>query len=142
MGDGGSYFLGFALAAISIVGPAKGITTVSILLPLLIFSLPIADMSAVIMGRIWAGRSPFHPDRRHIHHRLMRAGFGHRRTVLLIYVFTQWLASLALVVANTEMRFLWLALATALLVTTVVIIQLQRNSEIEDHGTRHIFTDS
>ena len=85
MGDGGSYFLGFTLAAVSIVGPAKGLTTVSLLLPLLILSLPLADMSAVIMGRLREGRSPFYPDRRHLHHRLLRAGFSHRRTVLLIY---------------------------------------------------------
>jgi|TARA_E500000331_G_scaffold26674_1_gene22787 UDP-N-acetylmuramyl pentapeptide phosphotransferase/UDP-N-acetylglucosamine-1-phosphate transferase len=129
MGDGGSYFLGFTLAAVSIVGPAKGLTTVSLLLPLLILSLPLADMSAVIMGRLREGRSPFHPDRRHLHHRLLRAGFSHRRTVLLIYVFTQWLASLALVVANAEMRFLWLALATAILVATVVISRRQLQTE-------------
>jgi UDP-N-acetylmuramyl pentapeptide phosphotransferase/UDP-N-acetylglucosamine-1-phosphate transferase len=129
MGDGGSYFLGFTLASISIVGPAKGLTTVSLLLPLLILSLPLADMSAVIMGRLRAGRSPFYPDRRHLHHRLLRAGFSHRRTVLIIYVFTQWLASIALVVANAEMRFLWLALATAILVATVVVSRRQLQTE-------------
>ena len=130
MGDGGSYFLGFTLAAVSIVGPAKGLTTVSLLLPLLILSLPLADMSAVIMGRLREGRSPFYPDRRHLHHRLLRAGFSHRRTVLLIYVFTQWLAALALVVANAEMRFFWLALATAILVATVVISRRQLQTEL------------
>ena len=129
MGDGGSYFLGFTLAAVSIVGPAKGLTTVSLVLPLLILSLPLADMSAVIMGRLREGRSPFYPDRRHLHHRLLRAGFSHRRTVLLIYVFTQWLAALALVVANAEMRFLWLALATAILVASVVISWRQLQME-------------
>ena len=130
MGDGGSYFLGFSLAAISIVGPAKGLTTVSLLLPLLILSLPLADMSAVIMGRLSSGHSPFYPDRRHLHHRLLRAGFSHRRTVLLIYVFTQWLAALAMVVANVEMRFLWLGLATAILVGTVVVMQRQKQAEL------------
>ncbi|NQV11657.1 MAG: undecaprenyl/decaprenyl-phosphate alpha-N-acetylglucosaminyl 1-phosphate transferase [Cyanobacteria bacterium] len=120
MGDGGSYFLGFALAAISIVGPAKGLTTVSLLFPLLILSLPLADMSAVIMGRLSEGHSPFYPDRRHLHHRLLRAGFSHRRTVVLIYAFTQWLAALALVVADVEMRFLWLAIATAVLIGALV----------------------
>ncbi len=129
MGDGGSYFLGFALGAISIVGPAKGLTSVSLLLPLLILSLPLADMSAVIMGRLREGRSPFHPDRRHLHHRLLRAGFSHRRTVLLIYAFTQWLAALALVVANAEMRFLWLALATAVLIAVVVVSRRQMQEE-------------
>ena len=129
MGDGGSYFLGFTLAAVSIVGPAKGLTTVSLLLPLLILSLPLADMSAVIMGRLSEGHSPFYPDRRHLHHRLLRAGFSHRRTVLLIYVFTQWLAALAMVVANVELRFLWLALATAILVGTVVELRRRQMEE-------------
>ncbi len=136
MGDGGSYFLGFALASISIVGPAKGLTTVSVLLPLLILSLPLADMSAVIMGRLSAGRSPFYPDRRHLHHRLLRAGFSHRRTVVLIYAFTQWLAALALVLANAEMRFLWLGLATAVLIGVIIVSRHQMaalvsNEEVE-----------
>ncbi|HCA62372.1 MAG TPA: undecaprenyl-phosphate alpha-N-acetylglucosaminyl 1-phosphate transferase, partial [Synechococcales bacterium UBA8647] len=74
----------------------------------------------VIMGRVSDGRSPFYPDRRHLHHRLLRAGYSHRRTVLLIYAFTQWLAALALVAANAEMRFLWLGLATAVLVWVVL----------------------
>ena len=129
MGDGGSYFLGFALAAISIVGPAKGLTSVSLLLPLLILSLPVADMSAVIMGRLRQGRSPFYPDRRHLHHRLLRIGFSHRRTVVLIYAFTQWLVALALVLANAELRFLWLALATAILVAVIVIARRQIENE-------------
>ncbi len=131
MGDGGSYFLGFALAAISIVGPAKGLTTVSLLFPLLILSLPLADMSAVIMGRLSEGHSPFYPDRRHLHHRLLRAGFSHRRTVLLIYAFTQWLAALALVAANVEMRFLWLGLATAVLIGVVTASRRQMHRLVE-----------
>jgi hypothetical protein len=106
-----------------------------LVLPLLILSLPLADMSAVIMGRLSAGRSPFHPDRRHLHHRLLRAGFSHRRTVVLIYAFTQWLASLALVVANAEMRFLWLGLATSVLIAVVVAchrsLERDRASELE-----------
>lgn len=131
MGDGGSYFLGFSLAAISLVGPAKELTTVSLLLPLLILSLPLADMSAVIMGRVSDGRSPFYPDRRHLHHRLLRAGFSHRRTVVLIYAFTQWFAALALVAANAEMRFLWLALATGVLVWIVVSSRRELLEEAE-----------
>ena len=44
-------------------------------------------------------------------------------------MFTQWLAALALVVANAEMRFLWLAVATAILVATVVISRRQLQTE-------------
>ena len=128
MGDGGSYFLGFTLAAISIIGPAKGLTTVSLIIPLLILSLPLADMSAVIMNRLREGRSPFHPDRNHLHHRLLRAGLSHKRTVVLIYAFTQWLAALALVAANAEMRFLWLSIATAILVSAIINSRRELNS--------------
>ena len=134
MGDGGSYFLGFSLAAISLVGPAKELTTVSLLLPLLILSLPLADMSAVIMGRVSSGRSPFYPDRRHLHHRLLRAGFSHRRTVVLIYAFTQWFAAIALVAANAELRFLWLALATGVLIWVVVRSHRSQGDEPLDQG--------
>ena len=49
--------------------------------------------------------------------------------MLLIYVFTQWLAARP-VVANAEMRFLWLALATAILVATVVISRRQLQTEL------------
>jgi len=72
------------------------------------------------MGRLSEGHSPFYPDRRHLHHRLLRTGLSHRRTVLLIYAFTQWLGSLALVLVNAELRFLWLALATAVLIWVLV----------------------
>jgi UDP-N-acetylmuramyl pentapeptide phosphotransferase/UDP-N-acetylglucosamine-1-phosphate transferase len=142
MGDGGSYFLGFSLAAISIVGPAKGLTSVSLLLPLLILSLPLADMSAVIMGRVSAGRSPFYPDRRHLHHRLLRVGFSHRRTVVLIYAFTQWLVALALVLANAELRFLWLALATAVLIGVVIACRRSLSREQEQHDRQQGFSEA
>ena len=60
---------------------------------------------------------------------MLRAGFSHRRTVLLIYVITQWLATLALEVAKAEMRCIPLALATAILVATVVISRRQLQME-------------
>ena len=135
MGDGGSYFLGFSLGSISIIGPAKEFTGVSLLLPLLILFLPLADMSAVVLGRLRAGYSPFYPDRRHLHHRLLRAGFSHRHTVFLIYAIAQWLACLALVVANVGNRFLWLSLATALLIW-LLLRSGQRQGVPQGHGER------
>jgi bacteriorhodopsin len=49
----------------------------------------------------------------------------------MIYAFTQWLAALALVVANAELRFLWLTLATAVLVAAVILTRrsLQRDPD-------------
>ena len=49
--------------------------------------VPIVDMNYVFFSRISAGESPFYPDRRHLHHRILRAGFSHRETVILTYLF-------------------------------------------------------
>ncbi|MFM7268723.1 MAG: undecaprenyl/decaprenyl-phosphate alpha-N-acetylglucosaminyl 1-phosphate transferase, partial [Cyanobium sp.] len=68
-------------------------------------------------------------DRRHLHHRLLRSGLSHRRTVVLIYAFTQWLGALALVLADAENRFLWLALATAVLIAAVVLCRRSLQAE-------------
>lgn len=97
MGDGGSYFVGFLLAAISISGSAEVPQTTIVLLPLLILAVPISDMMLVILARMRQGKSPFIADNRHLHHRLLKAGLTHRFTVLAIYALTYWIGSLALV---------------------------------------------
>lgn len=100
MGDGGAYFLGFTLAGVSAIGLIKGVTTVAVLLPYLILAVPLVDMSAVIVSRVFQGRSPFVADNRHLHHRLLQAGLSQRLTVLFIYSLTLWVGSLALAVAG------------------------------------------
>lgn len=96
MGDGGAYFMGFTLAGVGVIGLVKSVTTVAVLLPYVILAVPILDMSAVILDRIRCGSSPFVADKRHLHHRLLKAGLSHRFTVLFIYVLTLWVGSIAL----------------------------------------------
>jgi UDP-GlcNAc:undecaprenyl-phosphate/decaprenyl-phosphate GlcNAc-1-phosphate transferase len=96
MGDGGSYFIGFTIAGISIVGLTKSAAAVAILLPCLILAVPILDMSAVIAARLYSGKSPFVADKRHLHHRLLNAGLSQRLTVLVIYSLSLWSGSLAI----------------------------------------------
>ncbi len=104
MGDGGAYFMGFSLAGIGIVGLVKGVTTVAltvaVVLPYLILAVPILDMSAVILDRLRHGKSPFVADKRHLHHRLLKAGLSQRLTVLFIYSLTLWAGTLALAVSG------------------------------------------
>ena len=54
---------------------------------LIIFALPILDMAYVIFKRIINKKSPFFPDRNHIHHRMLNFGFNHKQAVLNLYVF-------------------------------------------------------
>ncbi|MEM1367337.1 MAG: MraY family glycosyltransferase [Cyanobacteria bacterium P01_H01_bin.15] len=96
MGDGGAYFMGFTLAGVGTIGLVKTAAVTAVLLPYLILAVPIIDMSAVILSRVFQGKSPFLADKRHLHHRLINAGLSHRTTVLFIYALTLWVGSLAL----------------------------------------------
>ncbi len=85
MGTTGSQFIGFTLAAISIIGAFKVAVAAAVALPILVFGVPIFDAMFVVWKR-WRARRPIHSaDRSHLHHRLMQRGFSHRQTVLLIY---------------------------------------------------------
>lgn len=85
MGDCGSQYLGFMLASFSILGTVKGATLVAVIIPGLALSLPIFDTLFAIIRRKINKRPVMQADKGHIHHRLLKAGLGQRRTVLLIY---------------------------------------------------------
>ncbi|HEY9699790.1 MAG TPA: MraY family glycosyltransferase [Trichocoleus sp.] len=115
MGDGGAYFMGFTLAGIGVVGLVKSVTTAAVLLPYLILAVPILDMSAVILDRLRNGKSPFTADKRHLHHRLLKAGLSHRAAVLFIYSLTLWVGTLALAFSGIPSGLTYAIAATALL---------------------------
>lgn len=85
MGDGGSQLLGFALATVSLVQPAKAATVVALVIPALVLGLPIFDTLFAILRRLIRGQSVVTADKEHLHHRIMRAGFGQTRSVLIMY---------------------------------------------------------
>lgn len=86
MGDAGSQFIGFTTAALSILLTQDSNCAISPVLPLLILGLPLIDTAMVMTIRIKQGRSPFSPDKNHIHHQLMRFGFHHYEAVAIIYL--------------------------------------------------------
>ena len=87
MGTGGSQFIGFALAAISIVGAFKIATAMAIALPILVFGVPIFDAIFVVIKRFMDKRPVHVADQSHLHHRLLRRGLSHKQVVLVIYSF-------------------------------------------------------
>ncbi|MGB3788236.1 MAG: MraY family glycosyltransferase [Phormidesmis sp.] len=115
MGDGGAYFIGFTLAGVGVIGLVKGVTTVAVLLPSLTLAVPLLDMSAVILLRLRQGLSPFVADKRHLHHRLLNAGFSHRFTVMFIYVLALWVGSLAMAFSGLRAGIPFVFASTALL---------------------------
>jgi UDP-N-acetylmuramyl pentapeptide phosphotransferase/UDP-N-acetylglucosamine-1-phosphate transferase len=115
MGDGGSYFMGFTLAAVGVIGLVKIPAVTAVLLPYVILAVPIVDMSAVILARLRRGKSPFVADKSHLHHRLLRAGLSQRLAVLFIYCLTLWVGSIALAIAGIPSGIVYACCTTSLL---------------------------
>jgi len=85
LGDSGSLFTGFLLAALSVLGTQKATTAVAIVVPILAFGFPVVD-TAMTMGRRLVSRKPvFQGDNEHIHHMLLARGWSQRRAALVLY---------------------------------------------------------
>jgi len=127
MGDSGAMLIGLSMAAAAILvtgqlnslvagqaGPVEVTARqqfpafLPLLLPVAVLLLPLLDMGLAVVRRVGTGKSPFHPDRRHLHHQLLQLGHTHRRAVLIMYLWTALFAfgGAALVWWTTE-RVLW-----------------------------------
>ena len=85
MGDGGSLFLGFMLSTMSILGPVKSATMIAVIIPVLVLGVPIFDTAFAIFRRMVNKRPIMEADKGHLHHRLMKLGYGQRRATLMLY---------------------------------------------------------
>ncbi len=102
MGDSGSYFLGFMLASLSILGSIKSQATVAVLIPVIALGLPLVDTVLAPVRRFFMGRQLFQPDKSHIHHKLLRLGFSQRGAVLLLYGANILLGLFAILLVNAH----------------------------------------
>ena len=100
MGDGGSYFIGYTIAALSIMGSLKSQVGATLLIPLLALGVPIFDTILSPVRRWVRGRQMFRPDKGHIHHRLVAMGLSSKRTVLILYGISCALCLLAILLIN------------------------------------------
>jgi UDP-GlcNAc:undecaprenyl-phosphate GlcNAc-1-phosphate transferase len=100
MGDSGSMLVGLMLSAAATTATTNadpqgfngGLRALPLFLPLLIpiavLAIPFIDLLLAIVRRVTSGHSPFAPDKRHLHHRLLELGHSHRRAVLLLYFWS------------------------------------------------------
>ena len=107
MGDSGSLSLGFLLACITLkasaIVPGKSV----ILIPMLLLGLPITDTTLAIIRRVRRGIHPFHADREHIHHRLVRLGLSQSGAALVMIGISMVFGIMAYLVAQgvyTDMK--------------------------------------
>src|SRR5215469_15501076 len=99
-------------------------TILPILLPIAILVIPYADLLLAVIRRTARGRSPFAPDRKHLHHRLQNMGHSHRQSVLLMYLWTALFSGAVVGLSVVRTGLVWLGVVTlaalaALLLATV-----------------------
>ncbi len=128
MGDCGSYFLGFVLAALSIDGALKGATALTIIIPVLILGLPIFDTAFAIIRRMIARKPIFQADKGHFHHRLLNIGMEHRSAVLFIYFISIMMNFLSIAIIK-EIYFQIFILSILILV--MILIPLVKSKKME-----------
>ncbi|MGI6092387.1 MAG: undecaprenyl/decaprenyl-phosphate alpha-N-acetylglucosaminyl 1-phosphate transferase [Veillonellaceae bacterium] len=102
MGDTGSMFLGYMLAAVSVTGAVKSAATIALIVPIVALGLPIMDTAFAIIRRYMSGKPIFKPDKGHLHHRLLEMGLTQKQAVLLMYVISGCLGMSA--IALTEVN--------------------------------------
>ena len=139
-GTSGVQFVGYTLAVLAILGTAK------VAVALLVLGVPIIDTFWIIVRRISQRRSPFTPDRTHIHHRLLDLGLSHRQTVLAIYGICLVLAVLALLLSGVTQLYafagVFIAFGLVLFVPTRGDLNRPDELEAEEYDPRHVVQPS
>jgi len=125
MGDAGSMMLGLLIAWVLITlsqGPDRAFPAVT---ALWLFALPLLDTLSVMLRRMLRGRSPFAPDREHLHHILIVAGYSNRAVVGIMFVGAMLFAAFGLLMFKTGIPDYW-QFTTALGVFALINLALHR----------------
>ena len=125
VGTSGVMFIGYTLAVLSTLGAAK------VAVALLVLSIPIIDAFWIIVRRVAQGRSPFSPDRGHLHHRLLDVGLSHRQTVLLIYGICIALGGLSLLLTGAGQQYAFLGVFVLIGLVLFVLARLDLGGDGE-----------
>jgi UDP-GlcNAc:undecaprenyl-phosphate/decaprenyl-phosphate GlcNAc-1-phosphate transferase len=127
MGDSGAYWLGLALALLSVAGVAKVAIAAAVAVPLLAMAIPIVDAALSILRRRLNGRKAFHADANHIHHRLLQAGLTPRQTCILFYCASGILGAAGLTVFGHR-KVLAVVIVLMVVVLSTVLGERLRNA--------------
>ena len=145
MGDTGAMLLGLLLAyapissiasldyqsltnraAYRVGTPNRFPEILPLLLPAAILVIPYADLLLAVVRRTRAGKSPFAPDRKHLHHRLLDIGHSHRSSVLIMYLWATLFSGTVVWLSIAKTQLFVLAVATAAAVLTLLLMSMPR----------------
>ncbi|EIF6746879.1 UDP-N-acetylglucosamine--undecaprenyl-phosphate N-acetylglucosaminephosphotransferase [Salmonella enterica] len=115
MGDAGSTLIGFTVIWLLLETTQGKTHSISPVTALWIIAIPLMDMVAIMYRRLRKGMSPFSPDRQHIHHLVMRAGFTSRQAFVLITLAAAILAGVGVMAEYSHFVPEWVMLVLFLL---------------------------
>lgn len=116
MGDAGSLFLGFMLAALGMALHFRNIERVTFFVPVAVLAIPVLDALMVSTSRVLRGLSPITPGRDHISHRLVRIGIPSSAAVGIIYFASASCGWLGVVIAYAQPRTAYLLMGWVVIV--------------------------
>ena len=137
-------FVGLMLAAIattattnstrrlSVASWGRDPLALSLLIPLSVLAVPLIDLTLAVVRRVTSGHSPFAPDQRHLHHRLLELGHSHRRAVLLLYFWSALIAFGG--VGVSFVRGMWFIVSIlAVLVALAILLSMVPRLHLHRH---------
>jgi len=128
MGDTGSMTLGYLLGVLSIISGGKLATA------FLVLGIPLLDVGWVFLRRIFSGRSPFQADKRHLHHRLLTAGFTQRQAVIVLYIIATIFGIVAVLAGTSQKIQAVVALLILMIIFAIALVILEyRKKRREAH---------
>lgn len=119
MGDTGALFLGFIISVLSLLG-FKNVTFISFVIPVIILGVPISDTFFAILRRIIQKKPLSAPDKSHLHHCMLRMGYSHRQTVLLIYAMAAFFGLVAIIYSQARIGGALFLIAIVVLLVEII----------------------
>lgn len=128
MGDGGALFLGYMIAVLSVISPLKRATFIAAITPIVALAIPIFDTLFAIVRRSIKRIPILEGDKGHLHHRLMKAGYGQRRSVLIIYGIVGIMGMVSVLISRELYKdALFLSLIAVLYLCVILIEKKPKN---------------
>ncbi|MCL1798388.1 MAG: undecaprenyl/decaprenyl-phosphate alpha-N-acetylglucosaminyl 1-phosphate transferase [Eggerthellaceae bacterium] len=134
MGDSGSLLLGLMVGIVSISGVVRTQSLVVMLVPLVMAGIPLLDTLSAIVRRVREGQPIQQADLGHIHHRLMGAGWGQRKSVLILYLCSAVLAVAGCLLGSlTSILWEWVVIVLLAVVLSLMIWRFGLFSPVLKH---------
>lgn len=136
MGDSGALLLGALLAVVSISGVVRTQSLAVFIVPLVIAGVPLIDTLSAIIRRLRAGEHIDEADMEHVHHRLVRAGFSQRRSVITLYIISALLALAGCTLGVFSGPVRWAVLLVLFVIVSIVVYRTHLFGPVLQHYYR------